>query len=160
MNGFLYALYLAFFVSHIPITLFVDSQAVLPAQWYPQAALDMQAWYFDTYKDPLMMGAPIWFKSLVCSELALQLPFFFVAIYAFVARKNWIRIPAILYGSFVSATMVPILAELAMHTAPGYQRTMVTAFYLPYLLVPLTLALHMAATPQPFGRAAGKAKRQ
>ena len=31
-------------------------------------------------------------------------------------RKNWIRIPAILYGSFVTATMVPILAELATHT--------------------------------------------
>lgn len=28
-----------------------------------------------------------------------------------------------------------------------------TAFYAPYLLVPATLALHMAATPRPFGPA-------
>lgn len=119
-------------------------------------------------------------------------------------RKNWIRIPAILYGAFVTATMLPILAELALHegepgigasrphficplhcahssrpasstihlanrlrlyhlsatAAPGYQRAAVTSFYSPYLVVPLVLALHMAATPQPFGSAAAKAKRQ
>lgn len=32
------------------------------------------------------------------------------------ARRNWIRIPALIYGSFVVATMFPILAELATHT--------------------------------------------
>lgn len=42
--------------------------------------------------------------------------------------------------------------------APGYQPAVVTAFYLPYLLLPATLALHMAATPAPFGRAAGGSK--
>lgn len=98
-----------------------------------------------------------------------------------------------LYGAFVTATMVPILAELALHrggwavvrrygacqvarrlplphcccrplpttpAGPGYRPEVVTAFYLPYLLVPLMLALHMAATPQPFGRGgAAKPKR-
>lgn len=45
--------------------------------------------------------------------------------------------------------------------APGYDRTIVTAFYLPYLIVPATLALHMAATPLPFGPGkSSKAKRQ
>ncbi|KAL4429047.1 hypothetical protein ABPG77_006086 [Micractinium sp. CCAP 211/92] len=160
MNSILYGLYLAFFISHIPITLLVDSQAVFPASWYPQALRDVQAWYFETYKDPLMMGLPTWFRSLVVSEIVVQLPFFFVATYAFLGRKNWIRIPAILYGAFVTATMLPILAELALHEAPGYQRAAVTSFYSPYLVVPLVLALHMAATPQPFGSAAAKAKRQ
>lgn len=47
---------------------------------------DVQAWYFETYKDPLMMGLPVWFKSLVYSELLLQLPFFFVASYAFLGE--------------------------------------------------------------------------
>ena len=31
-----------------------------------------------------MMHLPVWFKSLVYSELVLQLPFFFVASYAFI----------------------------------------------------------------------------
>lgn len=40
--------------------------------------------------------------------------------------------------------MSPFLA------GPGYRPEVVCAFYLPYLLVPLLLALHMAATPEPF----------
>lgn len=48
----------------------------------------------------------------------------------------------------------------SLTAGPGYQRAAVTSFYAPYLLVPLLLALHMAATPQPFGSPAGKAKRQ
>ena len=48
--------------------------------------------------------------------------------------------------------------------APGYQPAIVTAFYAPYLLVPLLLALHMAASPRPFGArvpgAGGKPKRK
>jgi hypothetical protein len=131
-----------------------------------------------------MMGVPVWFKSLVYSEIFLQLPFFFVAAYALMgapccghalllsmlflrracpcaphplppcccwrrcpvlllvplllpvpnippwyrlarrcaAGKNWIRAPAMLYGSFVTATMLPILAELSMHQGePAWQ---------------------------------------
>ncbi len=45
--------------------------------------------------------------------------------------------------------------------APGYNPAIVTAFYAPYLVVPLLLALHMAWTPQPFDSHGGrKAKRQ
>ena len=35
------------------------------------------------------------------------------------ARRNWIRVPVLIYGSFVVATMVPILAELATHSGEG-----------------------------------------
>ncbi len=116
------------------------------------------------------MTAPLqpWFKALVYSEVYLQLPFFFVGAYAFATRANWIRIPAIIYGSFVTATMVPILGALAAHTAPGYVAAPVLGFYLPYLLIPAALVAVMAANPVPFKggapkraprRAATKAKR-
>lgn len=35
-----------------------------------------------------MMGLPTWFKSLVYSELALQLPFFFLASHAFLGESG------------------------------------------------------------------------
>lgn len=35
-----------------------------------------------------MMGLPTWFKALVYSELALQLPFFFVAAHAFLGANE------------------------------------------------------------------------
>lgn len=36
--------------------------------------------------DSQMMGLPTWFRSLVVSEIVVQLPFFFVATYAFLGR--------------------------------------------------------------------------
>lgn len=44
---------------------------------------------------PQVSQNPPWFVALVWGELLLQLPFFFVATYAFIYRKNWIRIPAL-----------------------------------------------------------------
>ena len=53
------------------------------------------------------MGAqPPWFRVLVLIEVFLQLPFFFVGAYAFAARREWIRIPALVYGLNVASTMV------------------------------------------------------
>ena len=109
------------------------------------------------------MTAPLtpWFKALVWSEVLLQFPFFFFGAYAFIYRQNWIRIPAIIYGSFVVATMVPILGALAAHTAPGYNAAPVVGFYLPYLIVPALLVGVMATTPVPFPKnsTTGKSKR-
>jgi hypothetical protein len=66
-------LFLAFFLSHIPITVFVDAQAVLPPARFPAAARAASAWYLRAYKDPLM-APPIapWFAALCWSELLLQ----------------------------------------------------------------------------------------
>ena len=98
------------------------------------------------------MTAPLtpWFKSLVWSEVLLQLPFFFVGAYAFITKRQWIKIPAIIYGSFVVATMFPILATLAQHTEPGYSAAPLIAFYAPYLIVPAALVAVMSTSGQPF----------
>lgn len=98
------------------------------------------------------MTAPLdpWFQSLVWSEVLVQFPFFFVGAYAFITRKNWIRIPAIIYGSFVTATMLPIMGALAAHDAPGYNKAAVIGFYTPYLVVPALLVVVMAVNVRPF----------
>ncbi len=69
-------LFLAFFLSHIPITLLIDAQAVLPPARFPAAARAASAWYLRTYNDPLM-APPIapWFAALCWSELLLQARF-------------------------------------------------------------------------------------
>lgn len=94
----------------------------------------------------------IWFQSFVWTEVLFQLPFFCVATYALVLRRNWIRIPAIIYGSFVCATMVPILTVLATTKAPGYNPLPVIAFYSPYFVVPACLVAYMAVNEHPFGQ--------
>jgi hypothetical protein len=137
-----------FFSTHIGATMLVDAQALLPPHIFPVFAKNMLRNFLEQYNDPLMSTAlseprdQRWFQSLVASEIALQLPFFFVALYAFIYRKEWIRRPMIAYGGFVSATMVPILTELFFAAGiTSHQRGALLAMYLPYLVVPVVLVL-------------------
>lgn len=42
-----------FFVSHIPITILIDSQAIFPRRWYPEGAVRFLDSYVDAFGDPL-----------------------------------------------------------------------------------------------------------
>ena len=73
-------------------------------------------------------------------ELLLQVPFFFVALSAFIWRRNFIRIPVIVYGAHTATTLVPILAELfEMRGVTSTQRALIVAIYAPYLIMPLLM---------------------
>jgi hypothetical protein len=151
MNSILRWVFLIYFITHIPITLCVDLQ-VLFGQYYPPALVSLNDWYIATYNDTVIRDKPIWLQSFIWCELLLQTPFFFLATYGLLFKKNWIRIPSILYGTHVATTVVPILAEtlLGNHNTDE-QKLMLTGFYAPYLLIPLALALYMSFNPKPFG---------
>lgn len=64
--------------------------------------------------------------------------------YAFATGKKWIRQPALVYGVSTATTLLPILGELALAPAnPSVRRLELILFYVPYLLVPLALAVRM-----------------
>jgi len=156
---------LVFFATHVPATLLIDSQAVLPARYVPPLARQLLEWHVANTGDPLM--APLvasrspapWFRALVLGELSLQLPFFFVAVYAFARRRNWIRLPALVYGVHTATTLLPILAELAAATSvTEAQRLTLLAVYLPYFMLPLACAVWMCSCEEPFARRHPKAK--
>jgi hypothetical protein len=134
---------------------------VLPPRFVPTFAKKLLAWHVAKTGDPLM-AAPFapWFRALIVAELALQLPFFFAAVYAFATRRNWIRLPALAYGVHTATSLLPILAELAASPKVPSEaaRMQLLALYLPYLVLPLACAVWMAASPQPFCRAAAPAK--
>jgi EXPERA (EXPanded EBP superfamily) len=144
--------FLIFFASHIPFTMFMDSQALLSA-YFPQFFRDFTAWYCDLFGDVLMrFPSPPWFQALVMCEILVQLPFFFVACHMLTQDSQhadryprWFQTYCIIYGSHVSTTLIPILptfwTSTSMTTA---QIAMTTAVYLPYLLFPLAL-LYLAA---------------
>jgi hypothetical protein len=135
-----------------PLTPHPKTKPVIPAEHYPKALRDLVAWHIRTNGDFLVRDNPLWFASLVWCELLLQLPFFFVAAYAFVAGKNWIRAPAIMYGAHAATTLVPILAELALSDLGkrNPQRGQLLMIYGAYLAVPLAIAVSMAASRIPF----------
>jgi hypothetical protein len=113
---------------------------------------DLVAWHVRTNGDFLVRDNPLWFASLVWCELLLQLPFFFVASYAFIAGKNWIRAPAIAYGTHAATTLVPILAELAFSPLgrSNPNRGQLLLIYGVYLAMPLAIAVSMALSRIPF----------
>mmetsp|Transcript_29028 Transcript_29028/g.55700 ORF Transcript_29028/g.55700 Transcript_29028/m.55700 type:complete len:172 (+) Transcript_29028:14-529(+) len=149
----------AWFISHIPITLFMDAQIVLPRSMFPVQAWEMCDWYQKSTHDPLVRSSPAWFRGLVWCELLLQLPFFFAATYAYtksIAQTDydysWIQVPSIAYGAHTCTTLVPILME--MWHSPSvptiFHRKLLTAIYMPYLLFPMLIgAYEFIRLPQP-----------
>ncbi len=138
---------LGFLISHIPITLCIDAQALLPEWIYPEALKQLIRMYCDFSKDPLMdpnYGQPVWFKALILAELTLQLPFFFIATYAWIYRREWIRIPTIIYGAHTATTLLPVFGSVLYHDAVGFttrNRFLLFAMYSPYFVMPLAMML-------------------
>lgn len=142
-----------YFATHIPITLFIDLQALLPEHVYPQPLKDLLKWYAADFKDPMVLDPPEWFKSFVFCEALLQTPFFPIAAYAFLKGGcKWIRIPAIVYSTHVATTLIPILAHILFYQFPlkpnpgpqtVQERWLLVSIYAPYLLVPVLLLLTM-----------------
>ena len=90
----------------------------------------------------------------------LQLPFFFIGFKAFYERQNWIRIPGVVYGAHTATTLVPILAEI-LHSdsfPDEAARWKLFFIYLPYLIVPASMAYVLGVDDKPFGAKGGTNK--
>eukprot|EP01035_Chromulina_nebulosa_P027923 gene27923-36785_t len=158
MNKLLYWTFQLYFITHIPITLCVDLQALL-GSFYPPLLRDLYTWYVTTFQDELMANPPPWLKTFIFLELTFQLPFFFVAVYALYNKLTWIRIPSIVYGIHVATTVCPILTSiLASESTSVHDKTLLCSFYLPYLLVPLILAIFMILNENPFSKSQSNKK--
>ncbi|KLO08682.1 hypothetical protein SCHPADRAFT_880215 [Schizopora paradoxa] len=175
-------LYLCFFASHIPATLFFDGQAVYPSSLVPQALKDANAGYLAWTRDPLIgniaepesgfLGA--WFRSFVILELVFQLPTFFVGIRGLWKDSRSIYPLLLIYGaSTATATLACIASFLASPTSPSDAELLTVAnfsiaaptasqirvllgLYMPYLIVPLLMTIDMA---QRIGKLMGRASK-
>ena len=149
MNSALRLLFLLFFLSHIPITLLVDSQALF-GSYYPDSLRQVYAWYTASYKDVLMDHdlTPSWAKGLMCCEVFFQLPFFVYASFMILNRKEGLRLPGIVYGAHTATTLVPILIYIwtfPEDSAPfpnQSDKLILFMFYLPYLVVPMVFCIY------------------
>ncbi|XP_045173149.2 sigma intracellular receptor 2-like [Mercenaria mercenaria] len=153
MERFIDIIYLLYFASHIPVAMFIDSQAVLPRWIYPKPAVDLVDWYMVEFGDSMMKGTQAWFQSFIVCEILLQFPFFFVALYAFwkgVSKNRWIRIPLIVYSTHVTTVLICIYHHLFLHDfskddLPGPKttrdRVILGLIYFPYFIVPVMLLI-------------------
>lgn len=53
-----------------------------------------------------------WFEAMVWLELLFQVPFFVFAAAGFVARRNSVRIPCIIYGTSAATSVVAIVGDI------------------------------------------------
>jgi len=168
---------LPYLLLHIPITLFIDSQGLflsasaiaagqslfpfLPPREavLPGWAIDTLQWYLGWTNDPIMRHPPHWFQAIIAAEVVFQLPFFFVAVYAFLTRANWIKTPVLLYGAHVPTTVFPLLGTFLAPDAPltPEQLRYLLALYVPFILMPLLLVWRVTATPAVFPAASAAA---
>ena len=160
INATFRAIVLVFFATHIPATILMDSQAILPPAVVPGFAKSLLRFHVRTNHDPLMEWQPVWFKSFILFELLFQLPFFFIGFKAFYERKNWIRIPGVVYGAHTATTLVPILAEILHSDSFPDEAARWKLFFisLPYLIVPASMAYVLGVDDKPFGAKGGTNK--
>ena len=148
---------IVYYLTHIPITLCLDLQALLQPL-YPATLRNLYFWYISTYNDPLMSAQPFWFKSFIFYEI-FQIPYFFVAAHAMFYRKNYIRIPSIIYGCHVTTTVSAILSELVFSTKITHNEKLVLfSFYFPYLLFPAVILFYFTLYSDPFGDSGSEKK--
>mmetsp|Transcript_25253 Transcript_25253/g.86614 ORF Transcript_25253/g.86614 Transcript_25253/m.86614 type:complete len:494 (-) Transcript_25253:103-1584(-) len=133
--------YVCFFAVHVPMTLFVDAQAVLDQRLFPAPLRSVLAWHVQVNGDALMAKPPPWFKAVVWAEVLLQLPFFCAAVKALCRREDaQLRPFALVYGAHTATTLLPILAHIFTDAGrTPLQRFALGGIYAPFLFVPLAL---------------------
>ena len=158
MNDILRYTFLVYFITHIPITICVDLQAIF-GRYYPGQLQNLFSWYLNTFNDQVMKFQPIWLKSFIFAELLLQLPFFIFAIYGLIYKKKILRIPSIVYGSHTATTLIPILSEILFSDILNFkEKAILTSFYLPYFILPVIIAIYFSLNPDPFKESKERSK--
>lgn len=138
--------YFAYFLLHIPITVFMDSNIVVPKEYlvsWAQAVLDF---HISTNKDFLLVETPLWLQVFGLFELVFQLPLFVycsIKLYKGNDRLHWIWM--VIYGFNASFTTLVCLVYVYL-TGDQYglsfgERINLLGIYSPYLVIPLVMLI-------------------
>jgi hypothetical protein len=107
-------------------------------------------WYAETF-DPLLLDRLLSIRVMFGIDAFVFGAFYLVLVYAFVRRRNWIRLPALLYGAAMFySVVVYVLMEIFSEHAEQTNLSMVLIIGAPYTIVPLLL-IHRMWKPEPFG---------
>ena len=132
-------IYLIYFSSHIPITIYFDSPNIIPHHLLSSSILSTRTFYVEFFKYPLVEYAPIWFKSLVLIEFIIQLPFMIFASWMLFTGYKRKSLFLVAYGIHVCTALIPCLGELWVNG--GEHWIYLVAFYIPYFIVPLMMGV-------------------
>lgn len=99
-----------------------------------------RAWYFyAAHWDPLFLDQPTYMRVMTGIDEWVYGPMYLVLIYAFIRRRNWIRLPGLLYcGAIIYSTLVYFLTEFVSQGQRA-NLAMVVLVNIPYTIVPCLL---------------------
>jgi len=107
-------------------------------------------WYAETF-DPLLFDQLLSIRVMFGIDAWVFGTFYMVLVYAFVRRRNWIRMPALLYAAAMFySVVVYILMEVFSEHAAQTNLPIVLLIGAPYTIIPLLLA-YRVWRPNPFG---------
>jgi hypothetical protein len=114
--------------------------------WPPAPLVDLVHWYGNAY-DPLLMARPPWWKATIWIDVLLFGPFYVAAVYAFVRRRNWIRVPALVWSGMMLSNVLIILMEELYGPRATPDVPFVLAVNVPWLLMPFAMMIRMRKEP-------------
>jgi hypothetical protein len=88
----------------------------------------------------------IWIDSLFFG------PFYAVGLYAFIRGREWIRIPAIVWGSVLMTIVAIIMSEELFGPYKTKNVPIMVLANAPWFLIPLATVIRMGLDPHPFTR--------
>lgn len=154
--------FVAFFVVNIAfITYIVDLEQLVIADpshfdyplWPPAPLIDLVHWWGRTF-DPVLLARPPWWKATIWIDALFFGPFYLVATYAFVAGKDWIRLPSVIWAAVMLTNVTIILSEEMFGPYATPQLPVVLLANLAWLAMPILLIARMARREHPFTVAA------
>jgi hypothetical protein len=126
-----------------------DPASFKPPAWPPHAALQLIHWWERTY-DPLLWARPAWYRATIWLDVVAFGPFYLFATYAYVAGRDWIRLPSIVWASMMFTNVFVILFDElhGEHAAPN--PLVVLGANAARLLVPIVVLLRVGRSEHPF----------
>lgn len=90
----------------------IDSQLILPLEFYPKALVDLNKWYKQEYNDYLSAEKPHFYVGLVGVQLFFQWPLAVINLYGIAAGKSWLHTTCLMYGASTFTGMVSLHPSL------------------------------------------------
>ena len=126
-----------------------DIERFVQPPWPPAALLSLVHWWERSF-DPLLIARPAWYRATIWLDVLAFGPFYATAIYAFGRGRDWIRIPAVIWGSVLFTNVFIILADelWGIHASP-HPLTVVAA-NLAWMVMPFVVGWRVLRSPHPF----------
>lgn len=132
--------YMWYFLSHILITVFIDSGILIPEDYQLSLQKALVQLHIEVNKDFLLAQLPLWLKIFGIFELTIQLPFFICAPLLLIKRKKSLYPFMVLYGFNASFTTLVCLCHIFLESEQNglssWDSWKLSALYMPYLLIP------------------------